>query len=601
MIMLSTSQVLFKLLRFVGKYKWKIFYLILLSLAGVLFEVLKPLPIKFVVDNILSGHALTLSEMRFFSLFGTVSDKVLLLIVCVTAMVIFVVGSACISVYTSYLTTRVCQQTVHELSLLIFDKVQRLSLSFYSRNKVGELIQRMSGDVYVVYSLVASIILPSITALATLIGMFYIMATINLMLACIAICVVPALGLLLYLFYTPMTSSTLEQYDLLGQMSAFMQQSLHSIKAIQAYSLENYTRNKLKRHSEQHSYAYVNSTNISVKYVILTGAITGLISAIIIGIGGYRALQAKISIGELFVFLGYIGALFSPVNSLSNAIATAVTIGARGRRIFELMESKEVVHEKVNAIEFKEVKGDVEFRDVEFGYSNINESRHILKDFSLKVSPGQIVAIVGPTGGGKTSVISLLLRFYDPWKGMILIDGVDIAGVKIASLRNSISLVFQESFIFPVTIAENIRLGNPDATAEEIVEVAKAAQAHDFIMRLPHAYQTVVSEEGITLSGGEKQRISLARAFLRKSRILILDEPTSALDAHTESNIFTALSKYAAGKTVFIISHRLSTIRHADLIVTIQDGTIIEKGTHEYLLLQSNVYAALYKTQQHSL
>jgi ABC-type multidrug transport system fused ATPase/permease subunit len=594
---MENFKLLVKLLHYVAKHKLKIFYLIFLSLIGVGFEVLKPLPIKFIVDNVLSDQSLPGGISALFNSFGRTPDKIALLGICIASMVVFVLGNACISIYASHLTTKVCQRMVHELSLDVFDKVQRLSLSFYSKNKVGELLQRISGDVYVVYSLVASIILPSITALATLVGMFYIMATINLPLACIAICVVPALALLLYLFYKPMNDSTVEQYDLLGQLSAFMHQSLSSIKIIQAYSKENYTRDKFMRHSEQYSSAYVRSTKISVVYVILTGVITGLVSAIVIGVGAYNGLHGKISVGELFVFMGYIGALFGPVNSLSNTVATAVTIGARSKRIFELMDSKETVSEKLDAIDLKEVKGEIELHNVDFGYGRNNESKKILQDFNLKVSAGQIVAIVGPTGAGKTSLISLLLRFYDPWKGKISIDGIDISDVKISSLRSHISLVLQDSFIFPMSIKENISFGNPNATLDEITDAAKASQAHDFIMRLPQGYDTIASEGGISLSGGEKQRISLARAFLRKSAILILDEPTSALDVQTESKIFSALKKYSAGKTVFIISHRLSTIRNADVILTIKDGVIAEKGTHDNLISQDKLYAQLYKFQ----
>ena len=594
---MNNFKLLKKLLHYVGKHKVKIYYLIFLSLLGVGFEVLKPLPIKFIVDNVLSDHALSPGMIAFFNSFGGVPGKIPLLSICIGAMVVFVIGNACVSIYASHLTTKVCQTMVHELSIDLFDKVQRLSLSFYSKNKVGELLQRISGDVYVVYSLVASIILPAITALATLIGMFYIMATINVLLACIAISVVPALALLLYIFYKPMNDSTVEQYNLLGELSAFMQQSLSSIKIIQAYSSENYTRDKFMGHSKQYSAAYVRSTKISMIYVILTGVITGLATAVVIGVGAFNGLQLKISIGELFVFLGYIGALFGPVNSLSNTVATAVTIGARSKRIFELMDSQETVSEKANAIELHNVQGDIELQNVEFGYGKNNDSKRILKDFNLKVSAGQIVALVGQTGAGKTSLISLLLRFYDPWKGKILIDGKDISDVKIASLRSHIALVLQDSFIFPMSIKENIAFGNPDATLDEIKDAAKASYAHDFIMRLPKGYDTVASEGGVSLSGGEKQRISLARAFLRKSAILILDEPTSALDARTESNIFKALKKYSSGRTVFIISHRLSTIRNADMIITLKDGVIAEKGTHENLISQDKLYAELYKFQ----
>ncbi|MEO6636736.1 MAG: ATP-binding cassette domain-containing protein, partial [Ginsengibacter sp.] len=240
--------------------------------------------------------------------------------------------------------------------------------------------------------------------------------------------------------------------------------------------------------------------------------------------------------------------------------------------------------------------GDIEFQSVSFGYETENgKEKQILNDISFKVKAGEVVAIVGPTGTGKTSLISLLCRFYDPWSGRILLDGHNISDVKLHSLREHISLVLQEPFLFPLTIGENIAFGNPDASFEEIIEASKAAQVHDFVMSLPQGYETKLSEAGGSLSGGERQRIAIARAFLKQAPILILDEPTSAVDAQTEAKIFKALNKFSKGKTVFLISHRLSTLKHADQIITIQNGTVIEMGTHEALLKKGAVYADLYK------
>lgn len=588
---MTSGKVILKLLQYIGKFKERITLLIILSLAGVLFEVLKPLPVKYIIDNVLSNQPLPAFLNNFFATLGIGSGKLQILLVLIGALLFLILAGAAFSIMVSHMTTRVCQRLVHNLSLDLFDKVQRLSLSFYSKNRTGELLQRMSGDVYVVYAMVAQILLPVITSLASLIAMFYIMAKINLLLAFIAISVVPALGLLLFFFNKPMTSSTIQQYNSLGQMSAFMQQSLSSIKIIQAYTREKFTHKKFRDHSKQYSHAFVNSTKISVTYVILTGVITGIAGAVVIGVGAFKQINGSISIGDLFVFLGYISALFGPVNSLSTTISTVVTLSARGKRIFEILESKEVVYEKPDAADLKDVKGEIELQDVRFGY---DEKKIILKDFNLHVSPGQVIAVVGPTGAGKTSMISLLLRFYDPLSGRILIDGKDISDVTLHSLRNNISLVLQDSFLFPMSIGDNISFGNPEAGEEEIIKAAKAAQAHDFIMKLENGYNSQVSEGGVSLSGGEKQRISLARAFLRNAPILILDEPTSALDVQTESKIFKALTEYAKGKTVFIISHRLSTISHADLILTIKDGVIIEKGSHEELLKKNKHYAELY-------
>jgi ATP-binding cassette, subfamily B, bacterial len=591
-------SILIRLLNYVLRYKSVVGLLIFLSFIGVAFEVMKPLPVKFIIDNVLSNQPLSNTIAHVVAAVDGVNNKTTLLLMCILAMIILIAGGALISFTLSQLTTRICQRMVHDLSLDLFDRLQQLSLRFHSKNKVGELLQRLSGDVYVVYSMVAHIILPSVTSLASLAAMFYIMAQIDLLLACIAISVVPALMLLLYFFNKPMSESTVQQYSLLGEFSSFIQQTLSSIKIIQAYSRENYIRKKFRQQSEAYGNAFITSTRISVLYVTLTGVITGTAGAIIIGVGAFRSLQGQLSIGELFIFLGYIAALFGPVNSLSSMIATAVTIGARARRIFELMDSNEIIIEKPDAIDIdtEHIRGDIRFEHITFGYGkHPGETSAVLNDFNFEVRAGQTIAVIGPTGAGKTSVISLLLRFYDPWKGKIYLDGRDIRDIKVSSLRNAISLVLQDAFIFPMTIAENIGFGNPEAGMDDIIEAAKISQAHEFISRLPNGYHTVASEGGVTLSGGEKQRISLARAFLRRSSVLILDEPTSALDVETESKIFSALADYAKNKTVFLITHRLSTIKHADLILSIKDGAIAEQGTHHSLINNDHGYAQLFR------
>ncbi|WP_345266272.1 ABC transporter ATP-binding protein [Nibrella viscosa] len=591
-------DVLLRLTQFTAPYTWKVLLLILIGIANVGFNVLRPLPMKYVIDNVLSDHPLPTQLQQFFLAAGGIPDKISLLVVFVVVSVLIVLGSSALTFISTHLTTRVCQQMVLDLSAQVFDKLQRMSLAFYSRNKIGELMQRLSGDTYVIYSIIGGILLPTLFAIVTLFAMLYIMMSINVTLALIAMSIVPIFAVLLVVFRKPMTESTQRQYEESGKLWSFIQQSLSSIKIIQAYSREGDTSEQFKAVVAQHNDASVNSTKISTIYNTLTALLSGMATAIVIGVGAYMSLGGAISIGELYIFIGYIGSLFGPVNSLAGTIQTAITISARGKRVFEILDSDEVVAEKPDARPLTDVKGHVQFRNVSFGYGQSAQALRVLEDFSLEVSPGQIVAVVGPTGAGKTSMISMLLRFYDPWGGEVLLDGINLKDVTLQSLRNNVTLVLQDSFIFPMSLADNIAFGNPHASREEIIEAAKAAQAHDFISRLPDGYDTVASEGGVSLSGGEKQRISLARAFLRNTPILILDEPTSALDAQTEARIFQALSSYSSGRTIFIISHRLSTIRHADLIVTIKDGTIAETGTHDVLVNGGKVYAELYKYQE---
>ena len=587
-----------RLFQYVAKYRRNLFFVGMISLVSVGFEVAKPLPIKLIIDNVLSNHPLPAFINSLLNSVGFTGEKHQLLYLCVALMVFIAIFSFAINLFIFKATIRLAQGLVFDLMIDFFGKLQQLSLSFYSKNKVGDLTQRMNGDVFVVYFLVAQIILPAVTSIVCLGAMFYIMASIDVVLALVAFSVVPLLAIVLAFFVKPMNDTTTVQYKTQGLFSAFLQQSLSSMKIIQGFGRESFMNKKLRTHAEAFSDAYIMANKVSMTFNQLTFLITGIASAALILVGAYRGLNGTISIGDLFIFLGYIAALYGPVNSLITAIGASVAIGARGKRVFDILDSGDVVSEKHNALDFSNNNVSVEFKDVSFGYTNQNEEYHqVLHNISFKVSPGQVVAIVGPTGTGKTSLISLLTRFYDPAEGSILLNGVDIADLKIHSLRENISLVLQDPFIFPMTIGENIAFGNPEASFDDIIHAAKGAQAHDFISKLSNGYDTMITEAGSSLSGGEKQRIAIARAFLKKAPILIMDEPTSAMDALTEAKIFEALGEFSKGKTVFLISHRLSTIKHADLIIAIKDGVVVEKGTHKSLLEEDKVYAGLYKYQ----
>jgi ATP-binding cassette subfamily B protein len=587
--------VLKRLLGYVEKYKVRLLLIALLGLVSVLFEIAKPLPIKLVIDNVLSNHPLPAILYEFFPNGSILRNTYLLLYASIALLVFIWTCSFALTLVVFNMTVKLAQCLVFDLMIDFYSKLQQLSLSFYTRNQIGDLLQRVSGDVFVVYFLVAQIILPALISIVSLVAMFYIMVKIDLLLAIIAFSIVPVLAILLAFFSKPMNETTAAQYKSQGLFSAFLQQNLSSMKIIQAFVGESLMNKKLKAHAEHFSNAFVVANRVSITFNQFSVLITGLASAAILGIGAYRGLNGTISPGDIFIFLGYLTALHGPIASLTTAIGAAISIGARGKRVFDILDSDEVVEEKPSAVNLVAPKGAVEFRNVSFKYSNEGGSKSILYDISFKVEPGQTVAIVGPTGTGKTSLISLLCRFYDPYQGNILLDGNDIKNLKLHSLRENISLVLQEPFLFPMTIAENIAFGNPNASLIEIEEAAKAAQIHDHIIKLPEGYDTKLSESGTSLSGGERQRIAIARAFLKKAAILILDEPTSAIDAQTEAKIFKALNSLVKGKTVFIISHRLSTIKHADQIITLQNGRIAEMGTHDTLMNNPSLYADLYK------
>jgi ABC-type multidrug transport system fused ATPase/permease subunit len=591
-------QIIYRLLVYSFRY-WKHFLLLLfVALLGVGVEVAKPLPLKIIIDNVLANQTLPAFLAQFFENNGASLSREYLLVWTIGLAILLAIGSAVVSMLVSGMTISIAQRLVYDFSLELFNKLQQLSLSYYGRNQVGDLLQRVNADVYVVYFVVAQIALPVIISTVSLCAMFYVMVQLSPTLSLIAAAVIPLLAASLFAFSKPLDTTTTRQFKTQGELMAFMQQSLTAVKVVQGFARERFMQNKLAERALEFSNAYKTANQVSLGYGQVATLITALATAVMLGFGTRNVLSGNLSIGDLFVFLGYLGSLYGLVNSLTVAVGTAITIGARGRRVFEILDSNEVIREKPNAVRLENVRGEIAFENVTFGYKNeTGEIRTILRDISFSVMPGQITALVGETGAGKTSLVSLLSRFYDLIEGRILIDGRDITDVQLNSLRENISLVLQEPFLFPVSIAENIAFGRPDATREEIVEAAKFAQADEFISRLPEGYDTVISEGGASLSGGERQRISIARALLKNAPILVLDEPTSALDAHTEAQIFKALDNLMIGRTTFIISHRLSTIKRADQIITLKDGLIVERGTHESLLSAGKVYANLYKHQ----
>lgn len=579
----------------------------MLALLGIVIEMARPWPIKMVVDYALQPERPWPVWLRALSAsLPIAATRQGLLLWAVAGAVLIAVGSAVLTWGLMRATVKVAQGLVSDLSRDLFAKLQRLSLTWHSRHEIGDLLQRLSTDVFVVYFAVAQVALPVVVSLLCLGGMFAIMARLDLMLALVALLVVPLLAAALFVFVKPMDRTTTAQLQKLSALSAFAQQSLTAIRLIQGFGREAYVRQKFHDRASEFEKAYVTANVVSTGYKEVTTLITAVAAAVLLWLGAGHVLEGRLSVGDLLVFLGYLAAMYGPVNALTAAVGYAIAVISRGRRVFEIIDSPEIVQECARPITpVHRAQGEVTFENVTFGYrlkaSNTGDEapaeNPVLRDVSFHVCPGQIIALVGATGAGKTSLVSLILRFFDCWEGRILVDGIDVRELSLAWLRENISLVLQESFLFPMTVAENIAFGFPGATREEIMAAARIAQAHDFIERLPHGYDTILGERGDALSGGERQRIAIARALLKDAPILILDEPTSALDAHTERKIFDALSQLMAGRTTFIISHRLSTIQRADLILALEDGHIVERGTHESLLAEDKVYAHLYRHQ----
>jgi ATP-binding cassette, subfamily B, bacterial len=589
-----------RLLRYVLPEKTRLCLAFVLSFLGVVVELARPWPIKVVADYVLAGYPLPpwLAELGGYLPGAETRQGILLW--SVVAGVVVVVGGAALSFSVLYVTVDVSQRLVYNLSLDMFERLQRLSLAYHHRHPLGDLLQRLSGDVFVIYFAVSQVALPATVSLLFLTGMFVIMASLDITLALIALAVVPLLAGSLILFARPMDSTTTRQYESQGSLMALAEQGLSSVKVIQGFARETYMQRKLEERARHLGHAYNVATRVSGGYKEVTAFITGTAAAVLLGLGGMRVLAGQLSLGDLLVFLGYLAALYGPVSELSLSVGYAVQVVARGRRMFEVMDSEEEVRERPDAVDLNRARGDVIFEDVTFGYHEDGSEtppRPILRNVSFRARPGQTTAIVGATGAGKSSLVSLLSRFYDPWEGRILVDGHDVHNLSLKSLRENVSLVLQEPFLFPMSIADNIAFGRPGAVRAEIIAAAQAAHAHEFIERLPQGYDTVIGERGTSLSGGERQRIAIARAVLKDASILILDEPTSALDVHTEAQIFEALSELMQDKTTFIISHRLSTIRRAEQVLVLEDGCVVERGTHDSLLTKGKVYAQLYRHQ----
>jgi ATP-binding cassette subfamily B protein/subfamily B ATP-binding cassette protein MsbA len=405
--------------------------------------------------------------------------------------------------------------------------------------------------------------------------------------------VTPFLVLAIVVFGGPMKTRTRTRLDLEGRMIASVQQTLTAIPVVQAFTREELEHARFQRYAQETAVAYQRATMADMWFKVAVGLVTTAGTAAVMWVGGLYALDGRVSVGTLLVFLSYLASLYTPLNALTYTASTLQHARANADRVMEILDTPADVRDGPDARDIA-VRGHVVYEDVTFGYE---AQRPVLHGVSLEAHPGEVVAIVGPSGAGKTTLVNLLLRFFDPWSGRISIDGHDVKRLRVRTLREQVAVVLQEPFIFPLTIAENIGYGRPQASRADIAAAAAAANAAGFVDALPDGYDTLVGERGMTLSGGEKQRLSIARAFLKNAPILILDEPTSALDAGTERLLLDALARLMANRTTFIIAHRLSTIQAADRILVLTDGAIVEQGRHAELLERGGLYATLYRTQ----
>jgi ATP-binding cassette subfamily B protein/subfamily B ATP-binding cassette protein MsbA len=584
---------LWPLLRYIRPHRGDLTVIVISMAAAIAFDLLKPWPMKLLVDHVLDDAPLPDALAWAMSALPWGERASGLLFWLAASTVLLFIGGTLASMAQMVASVRLGQRMVYDLAADLFLHLARLSLVFHSRRPVGDMIARVTRDSYAVQQLVNGALLPLAGSAVTLVMMFVIMWRVEPTLTMLALAVVPVLAIAIRVFGTPMRERARERLDREGLMIAVVQRTLAALPVVQAFAREHLEHDRFRQDANETVKAYERQTAADMWFRLFVGLGTAVGTAGIIWLGGLAALEGRLTTGEILVFISYLTSLYGPLSSITYTTSTVQFAAASADRIAEVLGTASDVPERPDARDIP-LRGSVRYEHVTFGYE---QGRPIMQDVSLEASPGEVLAIVGPTGAGKTTLVNLLLRFFDPWDGRVTVDGHDVRDIRLRSLRQQIAIVLQEPFIFPMTVAENIAYSRPMASRDEIVAAAVAANAADFIEALPGGYDTVVGERGMTLSGGEKQRLAIARAFLKQAPILILDEPTSALDARTEGLLLDALERLVVGRTTFIIAHRLSTIRRANRIVVLDRGTIVEQGRHTTLLARDGLYTRLWRQQ----
>jgi ATP-binding cassette, subfamily B, bacterial len=570
-----------------------------LMLLGVFLDLLKPWPLKLIVDSVLGGQPLPSSVSWLSSLPGAESPSGLLAWLSGVTILLFVASQG-IAALRGYVQSGVGSRMVYQLGADLFEHLQRLSLRFHGRQAAGDLVRRVTTDSSSVRELMIGVILPILSACVTLVMMFVVMWKVDRNLALLALLVAPVLGVLIRVFDRPMTERAYQYQNLEGDMMALTEQTLTALPVVQAFGRETYNDELFHNLAARTLQAYLRSILAQLQFNTGVGSVTAVGTAAMMILGGFQVLRGTLSVGTLLVLLSYLASLYAPLETLAYISMGFASASARARRVLEVLDEDDAVRDSATARELPARSTDgvrgahVCLERVTFGYE---PGRPVLSDITLEARPGETIALVGQTGAGKSTLVSLIPRFFDPSEGRITYDGQDIREIKLASLRSHVAFVLQDPFLLPLSVAGNIAYGRPGANSEEIAAAAAAANVDEFVRGLPEGFDTIIGERGSTLSVGQRQRIAIARALLKDAPVLILDEPTSALDASTEGSLMEAMQRLMAGRTTFIIAHRLSTVRAADRIVVLEAGRIAEMGTHRELLRSGGLYEHLYRLQ----
>lgn len=573
---------------------WKALSVALIAvIVEGLASLFEPWPIKIVLDNVLGSRQLPPWLADFVKV--TLGESKLAIVQFAALATVIVAAVGAVASYTeNYQTTKVGQWVMHDLRQTLYHHIQRLSLSYYDRNKTGDLISRVTIDVAAVQDLVSTVLLGMLVNILTLAGMIAVMFYLNWNFTLIALSVTPILALEVYRQTHRIKQATRAVRKKESEVVSVVQEALSSIRVVKAFASEDYEEKRLEKETRESIVMALRARAIKARLSPVVDVIVAAGTCIVLWYGARLALSGELTAGALIVYLLYLGKMYKPIRDLSKMTDTISKALVGVERIREVIETEEQVHDSPRARPAPRFKGEIEFDRITFDYTR---DRPMLKEVSFHIMPGQFAAFVGPTGAGKTTIISLIPRFYTPRSGRVRIDGVDIQNFTMKSLRQQISFVLQETLLFHAPIWQNIAYGKPEATRDEIIRAAEFANAHEFIEQMPEGYETMVGERGVTLSGGQRQRIAIARAVIRDSPILILDEPTSGLDASSEKLVMDALGRLMEGRTSIVIAHHLETVKNADVIFVLENGTIIESGTHRDLLSHGKLYAQLYEAQ----
>jgi ATP-binding cassette, subfamily B, bacterial len=556
-------------------------------------NLLQPWPLKIVLDDVLrsrQSHAWAMNLIH--RLVGT--DRIAVLeFACAAVLGIAVLDAVC-TYGEKYLTTSVAQWVSYDLRMAIYAHIQRLSLAFHDQKRTGDLISRVTADIDSIQSFIMNGLLGVLINAMTLVGMIAVMFWLNWKFTLIALSVVPALFAMVYIYTRKIKKASREVRKKEGEITSVVEEVLSSIRVVKAFAREDFEVHRLEKESLEAVEISLHARSLKAKLTPLVDIVVAIGTGLVLWFGARLVMGNVLSAGELVVFILYLGKMYKPMQEISKMTDTYSKAAVGYERIQEILQTDVEVRDLPRARKAPRFNGNIEFNNVSFAYA---EGPPVLKDVSFEMKAGQVSAIVGPTGAGKTSIISLIPRFYDPEGGVITIDGTDVRQFQQRSLRQQMSFVLQETILFRAPVWQNIAYGRPGCSRQEIIRAAEMANASEFIEKLPDGYDTVLGERGMTLSGGQRQRIAIARAVIRNTSILILDEPTSGLDSASEKLVFEALDRLMEGRTVVVIAHRLSTIQRADVIFVVNDGAIVERGKHEELMKLNGLYAELHNIQ----